>query len=776
MAPAMAPQERQRIALGVRSEGNAALIREIVADHEIVAYQPQALADGTAEFDLAIVDGPTLARSREALAACRAAADPVIIPALLVVDARGGGAALAQELGHSVDDILRVPVSRRELRARVDNLLRLRALSRQQHARFEQANEALAGANRALQVLQAGNEVLLRAEHEQELLEAICRIIVERNRYALAWVGFVRRDEDPEIVPAAVAGESCTYVDHVRLTFSAVSGGPAWRSIQDGRTVVAPDLAGDPTLPKFVQDQVRAHALGSVVTLFIEPEDGSKGVLAIYSRRVGDFGADERDLLERLAGNLEYGIKALRAEAERQRQKEAIKSLAYEDAVTGLPNRHYLIERLDVLLGDEAQPTRAAVLFVDLDDFKIINDALGHAAGDIVLRQIAQRLDHLVRPHDFVVRQGGDEFILVMAEEPRSQKWGKAVEESAGLVEAARAMGERVAERLADPLTMGDYERRIGASIGISLCPDHGRNASDLIDRADTAMYAAKTTGGRVRLYSDALSEKRERRLSMEDRLYSAFESDEFRLHYQPVFDLETGAIDGVEALLRWPQPDGSFVQPGEFMPVAEETGLIVCLGDWILRTAIAQRAAWLAEGHDLLMAINVSVRQLKAEDAAERLLVACAGAIDPTRIELEVTEGDLADESDRVQETLETLHTRGFRIAVDDFGTGYSSLSRLQAMPITTLKIDQEFVAGAGHDGRGAVIARAIQNLADGLGLRCLAEGIETDFQRRFLLDTGCRVGQGFWLSRAVPPETLIEMVRKQTDTPGTSQSVPDY
>jgi diguanylate cyclase (GGDEF)-like protein len=761
------PEGPRRIGIEVRSAGNAPLIREIVPDHEVCDLPAVSAADATATLDMVIVDGSGLSRSRASLLAWRGQAQPVILPALLIVDARAKpGDKLRQELGHSVDDVLRVPASRQEVRARIDNLLRLRALSCRQHARLEQTSEALAGANRALRTLHAGNEVLVRAQDEQELLDAVCRVVVEQDRYELAWAGFVQSGADPEIVIAAAAGDSAGYIDSVRLTRSAVGGGPAWRCIDEGRPVVASDLAGDTTVEP-LSEQIRAYGLGSVITLPIRPDSGANGALAIYSQGTGDFRNDERDVLQRLAENIEYGLNALRADAERERQKAAIASLAYGDSLTDLPNRNALIERLDALLDDSMTDRNVAVLFIDLDHFKIINDALGHVAGDTVLRQAAQRLQQIVRPEDFVARQGGDEFIVVMAEPPRSREWREATAAPNGFAEAAVAMGERLVERLGEPLIVEGYERRIGASIGISLYPAHAPDASGLIDAADTAMYSAKGDDTHVRIYSEGISARRQRRLTLEGRLHAALEREEFRLHYQPVFDLVTGDIEGVEALLRWPQADGGFISPGEFMPVAEETGLIEPLGEWVLRTAVTQRADWLRAGHDLLMAVNVSVQQLKNTEAVEGLLAAIGHAVDPKRIELEITESGLMDETRQISDTLAALHDRGFRIAVDDFGTGYSSLSRLQEMPITTLKIDKSFVDDLGPDRRGAVIARSVQHLADGLGVRCLAEGIETDHQRRLLVELGCRVGQGFLVSGAVPPDELIDMLGHRFDAP---------
>jgi diguanylate cyclase (GGDEF)-like protein len=754
----------RRILVGVQSEGNARLLRELLADQSLVVLADAAASDVAGPSDLVIVDGPTLAQHRDTLVGWRATSDPVVLPVLLIVDTRNdaGRDALERELGHSVDDILPVPATRRAVRARIDNLLRLRALSLQQHAQLQRTSEALDGASRALRTLHAGNAVLVRATEEQGLVEALCRVIVEQEHYPLAWVGFVEGGDDAEIVPAASAGATRDYLDGWRLTYATYANGPAWQAIERGLPVVQSDLQADPSV-RSLHDRMRAHGLAGVLTLPITPRKGPAGVLAIYSNTAGEFQQDEREVLERLAGNLEYGIDALRTHQERERQRAAIQDLAYSDTLTWLPNRNYLIERLDQLLTERPTGERFAVFFIDLDDFKRINDALGHVTGDAVLRQIGHRLQQVIRADDLVARHGGDEFIVVMIEQPRSDEWQRLGTDYDGFVAAAKATGRRLTERLAEPLIIENREHRVGASIGFAVYPEHGETARELINGADTAMYAAKSDGTNVRAYDHAIASTQQRRLSMETRLYEALEHGELTVHYQPLFELDSGAIIGVEALARWPQEDGSFISPGEFIPLAEETGLITPLGDWVLRTALTQRAAWAESGLDLAMSVNVSVQQLQQPASAGCFLTASDHPVDASRVELEVTESGLLDESGTIREVLQRLHDRGFRIAVDDFGTGQSSLSRLQAMPIHTLKIDKAFIAGLDVGGDGAMITRAVHQLADGLGARSLAEGVETDAQRRELLELGCRVGQGFWLSGALPQDQLIALVRDQ-------------
>lgn len=755
------PEEksRPRIAVNLQSSGNSRLIREILADRGVAAGEIGLDESGRPAFDLAIVDAAGVARSREFLQRCRAIVEPIILPVLVVVEGRGTGAGrITHELAVTVDDIVRIPSTREELVARIDNLLRLRSLSIDLHARYEQVNLALRGANRALWILHAGNEVLVRVQDEQELLDEICRVIVETEDYELAWAGFVHDDNDPEIVIDAVAGKKAGYTEVVHLSRSQLAEAPAWRSVDTGKTIVVDDILQEPSLHD-LQDSLQAWGLASVITIPLLPDSGAHGVLVIYSGTRGDFREDERNVLERLATNIEFGLNALRVGEERDRQKEAVHDLAYKDPLTGLHNRNSVAERLDALLSGGGAEQKAAVLFIDLDRFKIINDALGHGAGDTVLRQVGQRLQKVVRPEDLVARQGGDEFIIVMAEPPRSTEW-RAVVNSDGVEARARALAERLVARVREPLIVDGVEQRLGASIGISLYPEHATSADELIDCADSAMYAAKNTDVHVRTYSELITQQHYRRLSLEARLRDALDAEEFRLHYQPQFDLVSGTIVGVEALIRWPQSDGGQLSPAEFIPAAEDTGLIVRIGEWVLHTAIEQRAAWLTDGHDLLMAINVSVRQLKQKDAIREMLAVIDGAVDPSRIELEVTESVLMDGGDQVESTIETLHSLGFRVAIDDFGTGYSSLSRLQNMPINTLKIDKSFVDGVESGGRGTVIARTIQQLGDNLGLCTLAEGIETSEQRESLIELGCSNGQGFLVSGAVPPDQLVTML----------------
>ncbi|MEX2366800.1 MAG: diguanylate cyclase, partial [Pseudohongiellaceae bacterium] len=334
----------------------------------------------------------------------------------------------------------------------------------------------------------------------------------------------------------------------------------------------------------------------------LQTDIGQSGYLAIYSHQDNHFSHDERQLVEHLAANLGYALNTLRFQSERERQSEEIHNLAFSDALTGLPNRHYLVNYIENMLantaGDDAPS--AAILFIDLDGFKLINDVLGHEAGDQVLVQVARRLQNAIRDTDLVIRHGGDEFLVVLFDAPRDRPALTPADPGA-FIRLCEELARRIINHIKEPIVICEQEHRINASIGISLCPDHGRDASSVIQAADNAMYNAKRSGGGCsHLYSPEILEKRHQRLSMEARLRHAISNDELVLHFQPMFRLEDLSTVGVEALARWPRADGSMIMPGDFIPVAEETGLIRPMGDWALAAGAQQLQSWHKQGYPL--------------------------------------------------------------------------------------------------------------------------------------------------------------------------------
>lgn len=424
---------------------------------------------------------------------------------------------------------------------------------------------------------------------------------------------------------------------------------------------------------------------------------------------------------------------------ERKRAEEQIRHLAQHDALTDLPNRLLLQDRLEqALLQTPRGRQQLALLFLDLDRFKTINDTLGHDIGDELLQAVGQRLHDCVRLGDTVARQGGDEFVIVA---PSIQQ-----------PEAAAQVARQVIDAMSIPFTVREYKLHVSPSIGISIFPLDGDNAQTLMKNADTAMYQAKLAGGNVyRFYATSMNANAYERLVMENNLRGALERKEFILHYQPQVDINTGHIIGMEALLRWQDPVRGLIAPDQFIPLAEETGLIVPIGEWVLREACRQGKRWRDAGAgDIRIAVNISARQFWRGNLLETVeaVLEDVGA-EANMLELELTESILMRHEEGTVELLDQLSKRGITVSIDDFGTGYSSLSYLKRFPINKLKIDRSFVRDIQEDADDAAIVTAIVAMTRGLKLRVIAEGVETPGQLAFLKSIGCDEIQGYIVSR---------------------------
>jgi diguanylate cyclase (GGDEF)-like protein/PAS domain S-box-containing protein len=444
---------------------------------------------------------------------------------------------------------------------------------------------------------------------------------------------------------------------------------------------------------------------------------------------------------------------------EQKRAEEQVAFIAYHDALTELPNRTMFEELLELALARARRhDTAVAVITMDLDDFKLVNDSLGHEAGDELIRQLAWRLREATRETDLVARQGGDEFLLLLADldqgSPASVPNG-----TSGAVLVAESVVTRIQEALQKPFELQGTEVYVTGSIGISVFPEDAEDGTALLRNADAAMYQSKKTapGGyavHTKDEGDPLG-----RLSLTTRLRKAVEHRHWVLHYQPVVDLSSGQMVGVEALLRWADPNGGLVPPGEFIPLAEEMGLIEVIGDWVMEELARQDAEWRDGGLSIRdISFNLSPRQLWQPDVSDRILSRFeAHGVDPARVVVEITESAAMTDPDRTQRILWDLHARGLRLAIDDFGTGYSSLSRLKHMPVDILKVDRSFVRDVASDPQAGSMVRAIIQLADGLGMLPLAEGIETEDEWRFLVGNNCPLGQGYHFSRPIPAQEIV-------------------
>ena len=444
--------------------------------------------------------------------------------------------------------------------------------------------------------------------------------------------------------------------------------------------------------------------------------------------------------------------------------------LAYFDSLTGLPNRQSFLERLgrEVRIA-EREGTRLAILFMDLDGFKGVNDSMGHNTGDLILQWAADRLQQGIRPYDMVVRAnvgesevelarlGGDEFTALI---PRIVK-----------PEDALMVAHRIRELMRRPFLLEGRELVLTASIGIAVYPEDGEDASSLLKHADTAMYHAKDKGrDNCQFYSASLTQRVQHRLNLENSLRHALARNEFSLVYQPQFDLIRGSIQSVEALIRWNHPEQGVISPMDFIPLAEENGLIVPIGEWVLRTACTDAARWRHEGHALRVAVNLSPMQFKDPELVRMVLdIVGQTGLPPELLELEITEGAVMEDSGATLATLEALSLQRVQIALDDFGTGYSSMSYLKRMPLNNLKVDQSFVKGLPHDRDNRAIVRAILSMARNMGFSVTAEGVETLEQAEALKQMSCDILQGYYFSRPVPAADIPGLLSRQwlTDEP---------
>jgi diguanylate cyclase (GGDEF)-like protein len=430
--------------------------------------------------------------------------------------------------------------------------------------------------------------------------------------------------------------------------------------------------------------------------------------------------------------------------------EKVVHALAERDTLTGLPNRMLLNDRIGQAIARARRDKgRVAVFFLDLDGFKHINDSLGHPAGDKLLQSVAKRLEYCVRNPDTVSRQGGDEFVAMLQELQRP--------EDAGLA-AARMM-----EAVGEAHFIDGHDLHVTVSIGVSLYPDDGQDAETLIKNADTAMYQAKESGRNAyRFFKPEMNLRAVERQSTEEDLRSALEQKQFTLHYQPKFNLKTGAITGAEALLRWSHPVRGFIPPMQFIPIAEYSGLILPIGAWVLREACMQAKAWIKAGRPVRsIAVNVSAAQFRSENFLPDLFaILSETGMDSHALELEVTESVLMNHPESTAPILKTLRKAGIQVSVDDFGTGYSSLSYLQQFPIDALKIDQSFIRRITTNSGDTAIVSAIIGMGQSLHLRVIAEGVEAVEDLKFLRAHACDEAQGFYLGRPMPASEFARLV----------------
>ncbi|HXU94233.1 MAG TPA: EAL domain-containing protein [Gallionella sp.] len=606
--------------------------------------------------------------------------------------------------------------------------------------------------NRALKLLSDCNMTLVRAKEEHKLLSEICRLIVERGGYQMAWVGFAEQDAAKTVRPVAQAGYEEGYLDSVNVTWSDTERGqgPTGTAIRTGVTDINQDYLSNPRMAPWREAALK-RGYQSSIALPLAGKERILGALTLYSPDPHAFNPAEVTLLEELANDLAFGIETLRARTEHRLTEEKLGFLAQHDPLTKLPNRLLLRDRFDLAAAAaERERSGLAMLFLDLDNFKQVNETLGHNLGDQLLRCIAERLNSCIRDTDTISRQGGDEFTILLADV-----------RDLGII---GGIAQDVLEAFSDPVDLDGRLLNVSSSIGIGVFPNDGVEFDTLLKKAETAMYHAKESGRNTyRFFNEQMNIDALEQLQMQSQLRNAIKNGELRLHYQAQIDIGRGGITGFEALVRWNHPEAGMIAPAKFIPLAERSGLIIPIGEWVLNEACRQAKAWLDSGHPLVMAVNLSALQFRRGNLLETVADALErSGLPPRYLELELTESILLHDMEAAMQTLHSLKAMGVKLSIDDFGTGYSSLSYLKRLAVDKLKIDQSFVRDLTEDPEDAAIVKAIIQLGHTLQLSIIAEGVETDSQLAFLRNYGCDEVQGYFFSRPIPPDEASGLLAK--------------
>lgn len=608
------------------------------------------------------------------------------------------------------------------------------------------AQERIQRMNRVYAVLSSINAAIVRIRGEAELLKEACRIAVEAGRFVMAWVGLLD-NETSVLRPVAMAGrEVKDFLDKAQLTvLENKPGGHRWfasQAIRKKAPILSNDINKD--ADRMMCDDLAKRGINSIAVLPLIQDGEAVGVLALYAADVGFFDDEELRLLGELAGDVSYALDQI----DKARKLDYV---SYYDTLTGLPNRTLFHERLKLQLDDAARKgERVALLVLDVERFKRINDSLGRHAGDALLVEVAKRMRQGSLSTSWFARLEADHFAIVMP----------------GLTAAeqiARQSDHRYAEVFGIAFDIGG-KLRASARYGIALFPDDAADADTLLRNAEAALKKAKSSAERYVFYTPQMTARIAEKLALENRLRQALEKDEFVLHYQPKVDLNGRKVVGMEALIRWQSPDLGLVPPGQFVPLLEETGLILEVGSWALRRAAHDHRSWVEAGlTPPRVAVNVSAIQLRQRGFVEIVERSIAEGVSPTVIDLEITETLIMEDIQASIEKLSAIRRLGVGIAIDDFGTGYSSLFYLARLPVEALKIDRSFVATMLEDAATMTLVQTMISLAHSLRLKVIAEGVETEAQAEILKRLRCDQMQGFVFSRPLSKENVAALLKSQ-------------
>src|SRR5467141_1439833 len=598
--------------------------------------------------------------------------------------------------------------------------------------------------NRVFAVLSGINALIVRVGDRDELFRGACRIAIEAGQFPMAWVGVVD-GETKRVKPVAWGGEAEEFLASAPLSMTqsrAVGRGMSGRAIEEKKAVIANDIQNDPRAQ--MKEQCRERGISSLVMLPLVVQGEGIGVLALYAKEVGFFDDEEMKLLLELAGDISFALDHI-AKAEK------LDYLAYYDSLTGLANRSLFHERLvQYVTAAQGEKSRLAVAVVDVDRFKIINDSLGRPAGDELLRPVAERLEGHAGPIR-MARISADRFAIVRS--------GVSSES-----EVARLVEQWLAECFGPPYVVSGTELRVSAKAGVALFPNDGQDADALFQNAEAALKKAKATGERYVFHTQQMTERIGEKLALENKLRQALEEEEFVLHYQPKVDTATRRIESVEALIRWQSPEMGLVPPMDFIPLLEETGLILEVGAWALRRAVRDHRTWRERGGPApRIAVNVSPIQLRKRDFVASIEEAMRPGAVPPGIDLEITESLVMEDIEANMKKLEAVRVLGVSIAIDDFGTGYSSLGYLAKLPVHSLKIDRSFIITMLKDPAIMTLVSTIISMAHSLRLKVVAEGVDAEEQAEVLDRLGCDQLQGYLFSKPVDFDQITALIGKR-------------
>lgn len=603
------------------------------------------------------------------------------------------------------------------------------------------AEDKIARHSRVYAVLSGINSLIVREPSREELFQEACRIAVEDGQLRMAWLG-IYNTGTLTVVPVASHGHVEGFIDLMSLSLDdpATEGrGLVRRTVREKRPVIVNDIAHDAKFRLTKEALERGYHSGAVLPLIVAGD--VIGVLALFAEEPDFFDESEMRLLTELAGDIAFAVDHIN-------KSEKLAYLAYYDGLTGLANRTLLLERLGQSIRTPGSAHHHVGLIVcDLERFRAVNDSLGRPAGDALLSLFSKRLVDCVADAGHVGRIGADHFAIVLPE-VKSE------------LDAARILGDLAKRCLGEPFHIGDQELRVAAKAGIALFPHHGTDAEALLRNAEAALKRSKRTGERHLFFRDEMTERAAENLTLENRLRRAIEREEFVLHYQPRVLLGPRTIAGVEALIRW-QTDKGLVPPMKFIPLLEETGLILEVGAWALRQAVKEHRGWLEGGLPApRVAVNVSAVQLRQRDFVSRVKRAIEQGVNPSGVDLEITESMIMDDIADNIEKLRAVRDLGLDIAIDDFGTGYSSLAYLAKLPVNSLKIDRSFIITMLNDSNAMTLVSTMISLAHSLGLKVVAEGVDSEEQAKVLGRLGCDEMQGYLFSKPLPAPELASLL----------------